>query len=463
MTTPDRAIPQPAETGGVSSLTETRAIAAIALPLAAAYLAEIAMMVCDRIIVGRLGGVELAAVGLVGDLAFETLLFAMAVVSVVGVLIAQSTGAGDSAPIAHQVRQGLWVATALAVPGTAVLWHLGPLLGLTAQDPEVIRLGDDYARPLAWCFLPSLWFIVLRQLLAARARANAVMAITVAAVFVNAGLTWVLVFGSLGLPALGVAGAGWATALVSWAMFAALAFHVARAPGLAEFRIFADLRAVDPALCREILRLGLPVGGLALLEGGMFAVVAVLMGTLGAETLAANQVVVTVATIGLVIAIAIGEATAVRVAHAVGRGISALPRKCGFLGLGAGLAVMSFSAAAFVILPRPITGIFIDTADPANAAVVAITAQLLVIAAVFQLADGTQAIASRALRGLKDTTAPMWIAAVGYWGFGATGGYVLCFPLGLGATGLWWGLALGLTVTAALLTWRFGAISRRAA
>jgi MATE family multidrug resistance protein len=462
MTNPDRAIPRSADAGNISALAEIRAIAVIALPLAAAYLAEIAMMVCDRIIVGRLGGVELAAVGLVGDLAFETLLFAMAVVSVVGVVIAQSTGAGDSAPIANQVRQGLWVATGLAVPGTAILWHLGPLLSLTAQDPAVIRLGDDYARALAWCFLPSLWFIVLRQLLAARARANAVMAITVVAVFVNAGLTWALVFGRFGLPALGVAGAGWATALVSWAMFAALAFHVARAPGLAEFGIFTDLRVIDTALWREILRLGLPVGGLALLEGGMFAVVAVLMGTLGAETLAANQIVVTVATFGLVIAIAIGEATAVRVAHAVGRGISALPRKCGFLGLAAGLAVMSVSATAFVILPRPITSIFIDTADPANAAVVAIAAQLLIIAAVFQLADGTQAIASRALRGLKDTTAPMWIAAVGYWGFGVTGGYVLCFPLGLGATGLWWGLALGLTVTAALLTWRFGTISPRA-
>jgi MATE family multidrug resistance protein len=260
---------------------------------------------------------------------------------------------------------------------------------------------------------------------------------------------------------MGVAGAGWATAIVSWAMFGALAFHVVRAPGLAEFRIFSDLGKIDPALWREILRLGLPVGGLALLEGGMFAVVSILMGTLGAETLAANQIVIAVATFGLVVAIAIGEATAVRVAHAVGQGIAELPRMCGYLGLGAGLAVMTVSAAAFVLLPKAITGIFIDTTDPANAGVVVIAAQLLAIAAIFQLADGTQAIASRALRGLKDTSAAMWIAALGYWGFGITGGYVLCFPLGFGATGLWWGLAIGLTVTAVLLTWRFRAVSAR--
>lgn len=461
MTESELSMPQSAGRDRPPALSEIRAIAVIAIPLAAAYLAEIAMMVCDRIIVGRLGGVELAAVGLVGDLAFEALLFAMAVVSVVGILIAQSTGAGDSAPIARQVRQGLWVATALSIPGTAILWFIAPLLGLTHQDPDVIRLGDDYARGLAWCFLPSLWFIVLRQFLAARAQANAVMTITVAAVFVNAGLTWVLVFGAFGLPAMGVAGAGWATAIVSWAMFGALAFHVVRAPGLAEFRIFSDLGRIDPALWREILRLGLPVGGLALMEGGMFSVVAILMGTLGADTLAANQIVFTVATFGLVIAIAIGEATAVRVAHAVGQGVAGLSRMCGYLGLGAGLAVMTVSAAAFVLLPKAITEIFIDPADPANAGVVVIATQLLAIAAIFQLADGTQAIASRALRGLKDTSAAMWIAALGYWGFGITGGYVLCFPLGFGAAGLWWGLAIGLTVTAILLTWRFRAVSAR--
>ena len=456
-------VPRAAETGPNSAVAEIRAIAVIAMPLAAAYLAEIAMMVCDRIIVGRLGGVELAAVGLVGDLTFEALLFAMAVVSVVSVLIAQSTGAGDEDAIPAQVRQGLWVGTVISVPGTVLAWNLEPLLALTGQDAEVVRLGGDYAKPLAGCFLPSIWFIVLRQFLAARSRANAVMTITVAAVFVNVALTWVLVYGHFGLPELGVAGAGWATAIVSWAMFATLAVHVGRASDLAHFRVFSGLYRIDLALWREILRLGMPVGGLALLEGGMFAVVAVLMGTLGADILAANQIIVTVATLGLVVSMAIGEATAVRVAHAVGRGAAPLARKCGYLGLIAGLVVMSSTAILFVTVPERIIAIFIDTTAAGNAGIVATAASLLIIAAVFQLADGSQAIASRALRGLKDTAAPMWIAAVGYWGFGVTGGCLLGFTFGFGAAGLWWGLALGLTVTAGLLVLRFRSVAGRGA
>ena len=433
----------------------------IAAPLAAAYLAEIAMLITDMAIVGRLGSVQLAAVGLAGDLMMEVMLFSMAIVSIVGVLVAQAIGAGDAQSGAHHLRQGLWLATALSIPGMLLCWNLTPLLALTDQDPAVLAFGEAYLRAVVWCFLPSLWFVVLREFVAALSRPQSVMVITIAAVGLNAVLTYGLVFGALGLPALGVAGAGWATSIVCWVMFAALAWHMTRAAHFKPYRVFHALGRLDPAACWQILVLGLPLGGLALMEGGLFAVTAILMGVLGAEALAANQIVITVIATTFVVAMALGEAAAIRVAYGIGAGDPAQAQRAGLLGIGLGVLVMAAAAVVFLAAPETLAGLFLDLGDPDNREVVELTAGLFVIAAVFQIFDGVQAISSRALRGLRDTFAPMWIAGLGYWGFGIPGGYLLAFVFGYGASGLWWGLALGLSVTAVMLAWRFFRLSWR--
>jgi MATE family multidrug resistance protein len=433
----------------------------IAAPLAAAYLAEIAMMITDMVIVGRLGSVQLAAVGLAGDLMIEIMLFGMAIVSIVGVLVAQTIGAGDAQSGAHHLRQGLWLATALSIPSTLLCWNLMPLLALTDQDPAVLAFGESYLQAAVWCILPSLWFVVLREFVAALSRPQSVMVITVAAVALNAVLSYGLVHGAFGLPALGVAGAGWATSIVCWVMFAALAWHMTRAARFRPYRVFHALSRLDPAACRQILALGLPLGGLALMEGGLFAVTAILMGVLGAEALAANQIVITVIGITFVVAMALGEAAAIRVAYGVGAGDPAQAQRAGLLGIGLGVLVSAAAAVVLLAAPETLAGLFLDLGDPANREVVELTAGLFVIAAVFQIFDGVQAISSRALRGLRDTFAPMWIAGLGYWGFGIPGGYLLAFVFGYGASGLWWGLALGLSVTAVMLAWRFFRLSWR--
>lgn len=433
----------------------------IAVPLAGAYLAEIAMMITDMVIVGRLGSVQLAAVGLAGDLMIEVMLFSMAIVSIVGVLVAQAIGAGDAETGAHHLRQGLWLATVLSIPGMLLCWNLPPLLALTDQDPAVLAFGESYLHAVVWCFLPSLWFVVLRGFVAALSRPQSVIMITVAAVALNALLSYGLVHGAFGLPALGVVGAGWATTIVCWVMFAALAWHVTRAVHFKSYRVFTALGRPDLAVCRQILVLGMPLGGLALMEGGLFAVTAILMGVLGAEALAANQIVITVIAATFVVAMALGEAAAIRVAYGIGAGDPAQAQRAGLLGIGLGVVVMAAAASVFLAAPETLAGLFLDLDDPANREVVELTAGLFVIAAVFQVFDGVQAIASRALRGLRDTFAPMWIAGLGYWGFGIPGGYLLGFVFGYGASGLWWGMALGLSVTAVMLAWRFVRLSWR--
>jgi len=413
------------------------------------------------VVVGRLGSVQLAAVGLASDLVMEIIVFLVAILSIVAVLVAQAVGAGERGSGTHHLRQGMWVATGLSIPGMALCWWLPSLLGLTHQDPQVLAYAERYVNAVVWCFPPSLWFIVLRGFVAALSRANSVMVITVAAVGLNAALTYGLVFGAAGLPELGVAGAGWATAIVCWVMFAALAWHVARTASFRHYRIFADLGRLDPAACRQMLWLGLPLGGLALMEGGLFGVTAILMGVLGAAALAANQVVITVIATTFVVSMALGEAAAIRVAHGIGAGDPARAQRAGLLGIALGVLFMAAAACVLLSAPEALTALFLDLGDPANQPVVALTAGLFVIAALFQISDGVQAIASRALRGLKDTFVPMWIAGLGYWGLGIPCGYLLAFVAGYGATGLWSGLALGLTATAAMLTWRFVRLSAR--
>lgn len=270
-------------------------------------------------------------------------------------------------------------------------------------------------------------------------------------------MNYTLVFGKFGFPALGVAGAGYGTSIVSWIMFGALALHILRSRFLRSYRVFSRLGEFKLPLCWEILRLGLPVAGLTIVENGMFSAVAVLMGVLGASLLAANQIVINFTDIAIVVTFAIGEAATIRVAHWIGAGSPSKARQAGYIAVTLGASVMAFMAIILWTVPEAIVSIYLDIGDPANAEVLALAVALFGIAAIFQIFDGVQAIAARALRGFKDTVVPFWIATVGYWVIGITGGYILGFSLGMGGPGLWWGLALGLAVTSILILWRFHA------
>ena len=462
----NRAAPERGSGPGIGEVqaraAETALLLRIALPLIAAYLAEFAMFVTTKIVVGRRGYHELAAVGLAGESSFGILVILMGLLSIVGVLVAQAEGAGRKLDAGHAVRQGFIVATALGVPATALIWNLAPLLALSGQDPRVIELAAPYLHGLAGFVLPALWFAVLRSFVAALARAGAVMVITVTAVALNYVLTLGLVHGAFGLPELGLAGAGWATTLVSWVMLAALALYAYRTASLRGYGLFLGRLRFDLSACAEIARLGVPVAGLTVLEAGLFITVAILSGVLGVEYLAAYEVLMGWIGIPFVIALGLAEATMVRVAYGAGRGSLAAARHAGLLGMVMGAAILGLLVVVPLGLPEFIARVFLDPEDPGFARVAALSAQLLVIAAVFQVFDGLQAIASRALRGIRDTVAPLWLAGFGYWVLGIGGGCLLAFPAGLGAVGLWWGLGCGLIVTGSLLAWRFFKLTARA-
>jgi MATE family multidrug resistance protein len=444
---------------GDGAAGEAALLARIAVPLGAAYLAEVAMFLTTKLVVGRLGYHELAAVGLAGSLAMELLFVLMGALSIIGVMVAQAEGAGSRAEAGHATRQGIILAAALALPAIYAVWNLDWVMHVTGQDALVVELAGPYLHAAAGFMLPALLFAVLRSFVSALARTGAVMVITVASVGLNYVLTVGLVEGAYYLPALGVAGAGWALTIVTWIMFAALIAYTYFSPALRGYGLFRGRLRFDPALCAEIIRLGIPVAGIVIFESGLFIAVSILSGTFGAVALAAAEILLAWVAIAYVFGLGFAEATMIRVANCVGRGAAAGARRAGILGMAIGVGILVILVVPPLSVPELIVRVFLEPGAPGFEEVSAIATSLLAVVALFQVFDALQGIAVRALRGLRDTLAPLWIAGIGYWLFGIGGGWLLAYPFGWGAAGLWWGMALGLAVTGCLLAWRFVALA----
>ena len=438
---------------------EVRATLGLAVPLVLVQLSQMSMSFVDVVMVGRLGTEALAAVALGSTVYFTLALVCVGVVVAVQPTVAQAVGAGDVVRAGRGARQGLWLATALGVPFTLALGHAGPVLVWMGQDPETSALAAGYLDAIRWGFVPNLWFTALRGLAEGDGRPRPVLAVTLLGVAANAGLNYALMFGAWGLPALGLVGTGWSSALTVTVMFGALALYVRRGP-LARFAVFADFRRPDPGALRELFALGWPIGVGFGLEAGLFTAATLLVGRLpDHETaLAAHQVALNAASVAFMVPLGVGMAGGIRVGQAAGAGDLAGAARAGWTATGLGTAFMVCSALLFWLRPDLVVRVYAGASpDPA---VAALAATLLGVAAVFQLFDGVQAAVAGALRGLKDTRVPMLIAAATYWGLGLSTAVALGVGAGWGAPGLWWGLTLGLAGAAVALSARFARLTR---
>ena len=445
---------------GVSD--ELRLQARLALPMIATYVAELCMWYVDHAIVGRLGGVELAAVGLSGLFFWQLIVIGMAILSIVGVIVGNAHGAGDVALVGRGVRQGLWSAVALSLPIMVLCWFLMDVLALTGQDPRIIALGEEYVRASVWVIPPSLGFVALRSFVVGVSRPLVITVLVFLTIPLNFLLSYGLVFGELGMPLLGVAGAGYATSVVGWLMFIALIVYIGRHATLRRYQIFRGLLSLDGVLWRRIWRLGLPVAGMTIVEGSQFQVMTLLVGLFGAVTLAAHQVVVNAVSLGFMVALGLGEAATVRVAQEMGASRPLAARRAGWMAIAGGALVGLGSAVVLWATPEIVAGVFLDLRDPDNAEIVGTVRQLALIGAAMAVVDLTLIVVGRCLRGLEDTVIPMVIIGVGSWLFAMPLGAFFAFGLGQGAAGMWWGLALGLAVTCLLMLWRWQVLTRRA-
>ncbi len=269
---------------------------------------------------------------------------------------------------------------------------------------------------------------------------------------------YVLMYGALGVPRLGALGSGIATALVLWLQLFAFATYVAMRHYYRDLHLFARFDAPDWDALGGLLRIGVPMGVSLFMEASLFVAVALAIGTLGTDVVAGHQVALNVASVTFMVPLGIAMATTVRVGQAVGRGDRQNVRDAGLIGISLTLLTQSVSAGLMLLLPHRIATLYTD-----DAAVIALAAQLLVLAGLFQFSDGIQVAANGALRGLKDTRLPMFITMFAYWGVGMPVGWWLAFPHGLGARGMWMGLIAGLSMAAVLLSRRFWKLAHIAA
>lgn len=442
--------------------TEITATLALAWPMVLAQLAQMALTTTDVVLLGHLGPDSVAAGALAINLYNTFMLFGVGVMSATMPMVARERGRMRHSvrDLRRTLRQALWVAVSLAVPVWLVLWQGEAVFALLGQDPELSRRAAHFLRILMWSLLPFYGFVALRSFVAALERPLWTLTIGLAAIPINALVGWALIFGRLGAPALGLDGAAWATFGANVFLFVALAVVIAVEPRFRRYHLFGRFWRADWPRYREFWRLGLPIGVMIAFETTIFNAAAFLIGLIGTEPLAAHAITLQIASFAFMVPLGLSQAVTVRVGLAFGRDDPAGMAIAGWSSYGLTVALMGATATLMTLAPDALIGVFLDRADPINAGTIALARGYLVVAAIFQLADGLQVITAGMLRGRHDTRVPMILAALGYWGIGLTASIVLAFPLHLEGRGVWIGLALGLATVAVMLTWRWIALSR---
>jgi multidrug resistance protein, MATE family len=430
--------------------TELAAAARLAAPVAASQLGIMLMGVVDTMMLGHLSAQALAAGGLGHVVTISLMILGYGILSALDPLASQAHGAGDTAALGGHLQRGLILAMALTVPFVLALLDVEPLLRALGQPAGVSRDAADYVRGILWGELPYFLFIVLRQTLQAMSDVRPAVVAIVLGNLCNLAFNWILIFGHLGAPALGVRGSAFSTSLARWVMFIYLLIAARRR--LAPYWHGFTAEAASWRGYLLILRIGVPIGIHNTVEIGIFALGAVLIGQIGVTDLAGHQVAINLASLSFMVPLGISGAAATRVGNAIGRGDMTGARRSAAASLILGAGTMSCFAVLFATLAVPLGHLYTQ-----DRAVIAMVAALLPIAAVFQVFDGIQVVSAGVLRGAADTTFPAVMALIGYWALALPVGWVLAFRAGFGARGLWWGFVVGLLAVAILLLLRIAA------
>jgi multidrug resistance protein, MATE family len=444
---------------------EARALLRLAAPLIAMQLALIGTLTADIIMVGQLGKDALAATGIGAVMFYLSWLFGYGPVMAVSPVVAQILGAhpNDRARTRAAIRMGLWVVAFLSPTLMLPLFWAEPILLFLGQEPKIAAMAGTWVQAIAIGLPFALGFGVLRALATAIDRQREVLVISIAQVGVVIIANYMLIYGNWGAPALGVQGSGIASALgYAFAFFAMLTL-VLVAPAFRKYRVLHHFwRPAWDRLFEIVVYLGIPMGVSIIFEAMLFNAATLIMGTFGAASVAAHQIALNVGSVTFMVPMGIGLAATVRVGLAAGAKNAEGVRRAGWTAIVFGAGFMLLCAVVIAAMPHTIVGLYIDAGDPANAEVVQLAVVFLYVAALFQLFDALQVTGQMSLRGLKDATAPMWIAGLSYWLVGFTLAWGLGKWAGMEGLGVWIGLLAGLVVAAAGMTIRWAVLSRRA-
>jgi MATE family multidrug resistance protein len=453
---------------------ELRQMLTLAWPVVLAEVGWISMGIVDTVMVGPLGPEAIGAVGIGSSVFLALAVFGMGLLLGLDTLVSQSFGAGRHDRCHYWLVQGVYLVLILSVPLTALSLGSVAALPIIGIHGRVLELTTPYFVNVTWSLVPLLLYACFRRYLQGMHVVRPITFVLITANLINLIGNWILVYGHLGAPKLGVEGAAWATVGSRVYMAATLMIVIlirerddlprgstvgpheggrsttepARTAGLHDVAWTLSPRGIA-----ELVRLGFPAASQIALEVAVFAAATALAGRLDPASLAAHQIALNIAAFAFMVPLGLASAGAVRVGHAVGRGDPPGARRAGWTALLLGVSFMSAAALAFLLVPIWLIGLF--TTD---VAVIVTGTSLLRIAALFQVFDGVQVVATGILRGVGNTRTPMLTNLAGHWVIGLPLGYSLCFFFGWGVQGLWIGLSAGLMIVGTVLVrtwWRY--------
>lgn len=441
-------------------LKDIRATWHLAWPIAIGQLASTGTAFVDAVMAGHVSPGDLAAVS-VGSSIWVTMVVTMlGYLLATSPLVAQKVGAGDTGSIAALTQQALVQALVLAALCWVATRCVGPVFPLLGLEPAIAAKAARFLSAISLGLPAFACYRVLYNYSAALHQTRPMMVISVLCLLLNIPVNWILIYGHFGMPALGGEGCGWATAFCVWVNFILLALWIVRHPPYHDTHPFRVWQGWRPSMQHQLFRLGVPIGAMFLVEVSSFCLIALIISRLGATSVAAHQIALNFSSLTFMVPMAIGTALTVRVGHAVGAKDYRAARSIGRNGMQLGLCIALLTGCLMIGASTWIAGWYTD-----DASVLALAAQLIVLAGFFQFSDITQVVSAGVLRGYKITRAPMVIHMTAFWFVGIPVGYVLTFGLGrfhgMGVRGYWIALIVGLTLTAIALQILFRRASRR--
>ena len=437
-------------------LTNYRRTLLLAYPVVLSQLGHIMVGVVDTAMVGQIGTVPQAAVALSNSLYTLVLVFGLGVSYGITPLVAAADSTKHFAENAKLLKHGVVINTVLGILLFVLLYFTSPVLNLFNQKKEVVDMAIPFLNVMMLGMIPLCIFSGFKQFTEGLSFTKIAMVITVGANLLNVLLNYLLIFGHWGLPKMGLMGACWATfisrVVMAIGMFLYVYFNK-------HFKIYwkgFNKIKITKALTKKILGIGVPSGLQWVFEVGAFSFAVIMIGWISATAQAAHQVALSIAATTYMMARGLSAAASVRVGNELGLKNREGVRTAGFSAFIIVLVFMSLMATCFILFRNYLPLLFNNNAD-----VIAVSSSLIVIAAFFQLSDGTQVVGLGALRGMKDVKIPTIITLIAYWIIGLPMSYVFAFKFNFGVQGIWYGLSLGLGIAAVLLFLRFNYVSKR--
>jgi len=423
----------------------------LSAPIILGELTQMALGIIDSIMVGKISYQQLAAAALVNSVLNIPFVLGFGMTMSISQTVSMANGQKDESKVSHYLYNGFWLCTIAAVIIAITLQFSKNILFHLNQDIEVVTLGAPYLQIMGWSIIPMMMFISLKQFADGLERTKTAMLLSIAALPINIFINWLLVYGNLGFPRLELKGAGYGTLITRILILLIFAIVLFINPFFSRYMaVRKNQWIIRLQTIKELLKIGIPSSLQATMESGAFAVSSIIIGTLGAIQLAAHQIAISCASLAFMVSWGLAQGGSIRVSNALGRNNWRDIQLIGKSTLASSLIYGMLGVLFFISFRN-----FLPLAFNNNPTVIALASVLMLLAALFQISDASQAIAVGLLRGIKDVKIPTLYIAIAYWVVGIPIGCLMAFTFKMGAAGMWIGFVSGLTFSSVFLNHRF--------